>query len=183
MLLTEATENATTKPLLETWSGNERMRHLPAIDSLTRKLDSDVRGRMNELHASFAALQNDHPRRAAIEEQLRCLCRAFDRLADAARHGRGNHVPAAIGERLQWSLQHAITELNSVDPNLFGRRYPVQTHERSKAEPIVGSFVAMLCQLEKLTALVREADPAIDERLLTGLVVLDPPLRREPIAV
>ena len=177
MLLTEATENAAAKPLLETWASNERMRHLPPLDTLVRRLDVDVRRRVNELYASFAAAPN-----AAIEEQLRCVCRALDRLADAARHGRANHAPSAIGERLQWSLQHAVTSLSSVDANLFGRRYPVQTHERSRAEQIVGGFVALLCHVEKLTVLVREVDRGIDERLLDGLVVLQQPLRREAIA-
>jgi len=182
MLLTEATENAAAKSLLETWSANERMRHLPPLDAIARKLDGDIRRRCNELYASFAALPNDHARRAAIEEQLRCVCRALDRLADAVRHARSNLTPNAIGDRLQSSLEHAVSAVRSVDANLFGRRYPVQTHERSKAEQIVGGLVATLCHVEKLTALIREADPHIDERLLEGLVVLEQPLRAEPIA-
>jgi len=182
MLLTEATENAATKPLLETWSGNERMRHLPPLDAIVRKLDGDIRRCINELHASFAALPNDHARRAAIEEQIRCVCRALDRFADAARHARAGHAPNAIGERLQSSLEHAVSAVRSVDANLFGRRYPVQTHERSKAEPIVGGLMTTMCHVEKLTTLIREVDPHIDERLLANLVVLDPPLRRDAIA-
>lgn len=181
MLSTEATENAAAKPLLETWSANERMRHLPPLDWIVRKLDGDVRRRINELYACFAALPNDHSRRPAIEEQLRCVCRALDRLADAARHARAAHTNA-IGDRLQASLEHAVSAARSVDANLFGRRYPVQTHERSKAEPVVGGLLVTLCNVDKLVTLIREVDPSIDERLLAGLVVLDQPLRREAMA-
>lgn len=182
MLLTEATENAATKPLLETWSGNERMRHVPPLDRIVHTLDVTLRRRVEELYSAFATLPPDHPRRAAIEEQLRCVCRAVDRLADAARHTRPNPAPTALGDRVHWAIQHAVSSLTSLDPNVFGRRYPMQTHERSKAETIVGCLVAVLCQVERLATLVREVDRGIDERLLAGLVVLNEPLRQQPMA-
>ena len=182
MLLTEATENAATKPLLESWEANERMRHLPPLEWIVRKFDGDLRPRLDLLYGSFAALAADDPRRPAIEEQLRAVCRAIDRFAEATRHTNRNHAPAALGERIQWAIQHAVSNLNSLDPNLFGRRYPVQTHERSRAEPVYAALLTVICQIERLTKLVRDVDTDIDERLLAGLVTLETPLRREPIA-
>ena len=43
-------------------------------------------------------------------------------------------------------------------------------------------MVAVMSHVRDLTALVRTIDPALDERLLEGLVTLERPLRREPMA-
>jgi hypothetical protein len=83
---------------------------------------------------------------------------------------------------MAWSVNHAVSCLNSLDPSLFGRRCPFHTFERSKSEPVYGATVAVLSHLRDLTALVRTIDPDIDGRLLDGLVTLQEPLRREPMA-
>ena len=182
MTLTEATEKPATKPLLEVWGRNEVMRHVPPLEWLVRKLDHDVRRCAEKLWVSIAALPHDDPRRAALDDHVRALCRAIDRLADTARHTRTNHPPQDLGDRLAWSINHAVSCLNSLDPTLFGRRCPFHTFERSKAEPLYGTLVAVLACVRDLTALARTVDADLDERLLDGLVTLQQPLRREPIA-
>ena len=182
MTLTEATEKPATKPLLEVWGRNEIMRHVPLLDTLVRKLDDDVRHRVEKLWVSIAMLSHDDPRRGPIEDHARALCRAIDRLAETARHTRMHQPPNDLGDRLIWSVNHAISCLNSLDPALFGRRCPFHTFERSKAEPVYGAMVAMLAHVRNLTAIVRTVDPDVDGRLLDGLVTLEQPLRRDPIA-
>jgi hypothetical protein len=181
MLATEATNEPERKPiapgsLLEQWAGNETMRHVPSIDWMIRKLDGDLRSRIEKLCAPFTDLPIDHPRHAEIENALRALCRSLDRLAEAAKHARNGHGPNDVAGHVSWSLSHTLGALRSVDPATFGRRYPVQTHERSKAEPVYGAFVTVIQHVERLVPLVRQIDPSLDERLLDGLVKLEHPV-------
>lgn len=182
MTLTEATEKPATKPLLEVWGRNEVMRHVPSLEWLVYKLDHDLRRRVEKLWVSIAAIAHDDPRRAALDDHARALCRAIDRLAEVARHTRTNQPPNDLGDRLAWSINHAVSCLNSLDPALFGRRCPFHTFERSKAEPVYSATVGVIAHVRDLTALVRTIDPSLDERLLDGLVTLQEPLRREPMA-
>lgn len=182
MTLTEATETQATKPLLEVWGRNEVMRHVPSLEWLVRKVDGDVRQRVEKLYVSIATLHHDDPRRAPVEEEARALCRALDRLGDTARHTRMNHPPNDLGDRLAWSVNHAVSCLNALDPSLFGRRCPFHTFERSKSEPVYSATVAVLSHLRDLTEAVRAIDPDIDGRLLSGLVDFQQPLRRDAMA-
>src|SRR5207245_10294706 len=114
---------------------------------------------------------------------LRALGRAIDRLADAAKHSRAaNHAPAELGARVDFAMTHAVSSLGSLDANLFARRYPFQTFERSKAELIWGALLVVIDHVRRLTSMIRAVDPRTDERLLEGLVQLQEPLREGAIA-
>jgi hypothetical protein len=182
MTIAEATDKPASKLLLEVWGRNEVMRHVPSLEWLVGKVDGDVRRRVEKLYVSIATMHHDDPRRPAVEESARALCRSLDRLGETARHTRTNHPPNDLGDRMAWSVNHAVSCLNSLDPSIFGRRCPFHTFERSKSEPVYGATVAVLSHLRDLTALVRTIDPDIDGRLLDGLVTLQEPLRREPMA-
>src|SRR6266568_4899360 len=106
MTLTEATEKPATKPLFEVWGRNEVMRHVPSLEWLVWKLDEDLRRRIEKLYASVAALPHDDPRRPPLDDHVRALCRAIDRLADTARHMRTSQPPNDLGDRLSWSIAH-----------------------------------------------------------------------------
>ena len=121
-------------------------------------------------------------REPSLENELRALCRAIDRLADAARHTRNNHPPHDLGDRIVWGLNQAVSSLNSLDPHLIGRRFPFHTGERSKAEPIYGALLVVIQHVERVLTLVRTIDRNVDEHLLDGLVKLETPLRPQPIA-
>ncbi|HMC21056.1 MAG TPA: hypothetical protein VKL19_04365 [Thermoanaerobaculia bacterium] len=178
-LATEPTEKPATPSLLETWGKNERMRHVPPLEWMTEKLDRDLRRRIEKLCASAAASPSTEP----VETELRALGRSIDRLADTAKYTRGsNHAPADIAARIDAAITHAISCLGSLDASLLGRRYPYQTLERSKAEPIYGAFLVVIEHVHRLTKLIRAVDSRIDERLLEGLVTLQEPLREQAIA-
>jgi hypothetical protein len=188
MTVIEATpekQPAGRPPLTETWSQNEPMRHVPSIDWIVRKLDGDVRRRIDILWPPVAALASADPRFPAVEQEFRALCRALDQLADTAKHIRNTHAPHDLGSHIPWALNHAASCLRTVDAQTFGRRFPVQTHERSKAEPLYAALLVVLRHVERATELVREIDGGVDERLLDGLVKLEPPVddrMRTPIA-
>jgi hypothetical protein len=185
MLATEPT-TTTTAPAsahLETWSHNERMRHIPLLPWMIQKLDGDVRRRFDILFSPFASLDANDPRHAPIELELKAFCHALDRLADVAKRPRGqSHPPNELGGRINWALNHAIGNLNAVDPETFGKRLPFHTFERSNAEPLNIALLTVIAHLQRLQDLVRTIDPTIDERIYADLVTLNEPLRREPMA-
>ena len=182
MLATDADEAAAGRSSLETWSKNEPMRHVPSAEWMSWKVDQDLRRRIEILFNAFAAMPSDDARRGPIENELRALCRAIDRLSDAARHARNTHPPHDIGDRIAWGLNQAVASLNSLDPHLIGRRFPFQTLERSKAEPLYGALLVVIQHVGRVLTLVRVVAPNIDEHLLDGLVQLETPLRSQPIA-
>ena len=156
--------------LLERWSENERMRHIPPVPWLVDKLDHDLRRRIDLLWNVYA---ND-PHHAEAEKELRGLCRSLDRVADVAKRTRGNHhhPPTELGQRLRWALNHAVSMLNAIDPQTFGHRFPFQTFERSNAEPLWAAMLSVIEHVRRLTELLRLVDPGLDERLYEGLVTL-----------
>ena len=108
---------------------------------------------------------------------------AIDRLADTARFSRANTpAPAEIAARITWSINHALSSLGSLDANLFGRRYPFHTFERSKSEALYGALLVVIDHVRRLTVVTRSIDAGIDERLLEGLVVSQEPLREQKMA-
>ncbi len=186
-LATEPTTEVAATPqphpaTLETWAQNEPMRHVPPIQWMIEKLDHDARRRIELLTAAFEPLASSDPRRGPIEEALRSVCSAADRLAEAARHTRPPTPPSDLASRISWSMNNAVSSLRTIDANAFGRRYPFHTFERSKAESVYAALLIILKRLERVVPLVRAVDPAIDERLLQGLVNLQEPLRQEPMA-
>lgn len=169
--------------LLEEWHRNEVMRHLPAIAWIVDKLDGDVRRRIERLWLPFSDISASDPHHDAIEREFRALGRSLERTGEIARRHRGNpHPPNDLGPRITWTLNQAISNLNAIEPGTFGHRFPVQTFERSFAEPLWASVLVAISHLHRLADLVREIEPNIDERLYENLVTLQEPLRREPIA-
>lgn len=167
----------------ESWRQNERMRHIPSISWMMQKLEGDLRPRIDKLFAVYQALPANDPRHAGLEHEFRALCRAVDRVAEVARRPRGNnHPPADLVHRISWSVSHAVTNLKEADNDTFGRRFPFHTFERSNAEPLWAAMLSVIDHVQRIIPRVREIDPQIDERLYDGLVVLNTPLRREPIA-
>ena len=168
-----------SKTYLETWGKNERMRHIAPIAWIVRKVDGDLRRRIDIACASYDTLSD----RSAAEPPMTALCRSLDRLADVAKHGRQAQHSVDMTSKIHEALGHAVTNLNSLDDSLFGRRYPFQTLERSKAEPLIGALLIVIQALERVVVALRKLDPGLDERLLEGLVTLQEPLRKEPIAL
>lgn len=158
-LATDVTEKPATRSQLETWGKNERMRHVPRIEWVVEKLDRDLRRRIAILAVAV-------PGNEAIDAELKSLCRAIDRLGDAAKYSRGAaQPPADIAPRLDFAITHAVSCLNSLDPNLSGRRYPYQTFERSKAEMIYGALLVVIYRVHRVTEMVRAVDRSVDEKL------------------
>jgi len=188
MLATEEAASPTPAPeprpsLLETHAHNERMRHVPSIPWIVQKLDGDIRRRVEKLWHPYADLPASDPRHPALEAEFRVLCRALDRVANVARlHRPHAHPPNDLGSRVNWAIGQAVAALTAADADLYGRRFPFQTFERSNAEPLWAAVLSVIQRVQHLVPLVRTIEPDIDEQLYEGLVQLNEPLRRDPIA-
>lgn len=187
MTTAEQTAGKNTLPApVETWGGNEVMRHVPTLAWIIQKLGQDVRRTVGILYDSYRPLGANDPRQHELDNAFRSLGRSLERLSEAARHGRpAAQTSADLGTKLTTAINHAISCLESIDGNLFGRRYPVQTHERSKGETVYAALLVVLSQITRVKTLTRAVDPGLDERLLDGLVVRALPLNDEvlrPIA-
>ncbi len=169
--------------MLETWSANERMRNVPAIDWMARKLDGDIRRRIEHLYLPYSDLPASDARHPALESEFRALCRNLERVCEVSRRSRGAlHPPTELSGRLRWLVGQAVANLNAVDTTTFGRRYPFHTFERSNAEPLWAAILSVIDRVKRLHEAVREFEPEIDEKILEDLVNLTEPMRREPIA-
>jgi len=152
------------------------MRHVPSVDWLVWKVDVDLRARVDKLLSSFESAPADASQRAQMEADLRALCRALDRLADVARHTRTNGQGGELRQRVVSALNTAVSNLRTLDASLIGRRFPFQTFERSKAEPLYGALLMALDCMQRLISHARVVDLNLDERLLAGLVTLQNPV-------
>lgn len=176
-------DRRTTASSLENWAQNEPMRHIPSLAWIIQKVDGDVRRRIEKLWTAFADVPFSHPGHAELELEFRALCRNLERIADTARNHHGHpHPPNELGTRVSWTVNDVVAALRSVDAETFGRRFPFHTAERSNSEPLWAAVLATIQQIHQLVELVRVADPTIDEQMYEGLVQLQEPLRREPIA-
>lgn len=168
---------------LEQWHSNERMRHIPRLHWMAEKLDGDLRMRIERACQAIESVPPDDPRRLDAGDIERSLCRALERLAEVAKHNRGQlHPPNDLSRHVTWSIQHAVASIRSADDDLIGRRFPFHTFERSKAEPLYGALLAVIDATHRLVDAARFIDPNIDGALLEGLVKLSVPMRTEPIA-
>jgi hypothetical protein len=160
----------------EVWAENERMRHIPTVDWMVWKVDSDLRRTINKVLDPILTLKTEDPRRARFESELRNLCRALDRLAEVAKHSRHNGQGGDVVHRIEAAMSYAVANLRSLDSSVIGRRFPFHTFERSKAEPLYGALLLTMSVVERLVVLTRDLDPSLDERLLEGTVVLQNPV-------
>ncbi|HEX6179390.1 MAG TPA: hypothetical protein VF057_13590 [Thermoanaerobaculia bacterium] len=180
MLATEPTQTAPEKTptgaLQETWSANEKMRHIPTVEWMVRRADVHLRGTIRHLTDAYTRMAADDPRRSAFESGLNAVVRSLDRVADVAKHSRHNGGNGDIQHRIESALEHAVANLRSLDADLIGRRFPFQTFERSKAEPLYGALLQAMWAVDRLLPLGRDVDPGLDERLLGGLVALQNPV-------
>ncbi len=190
ILATDAAPAATDEkpnalPPLETQGGNEHMRHIPGAEWMARKVESDIRKRVDDLLRVFADISAADPRHSSYETELRALCKALERLSDIAKPAGRHNGHGDLSSRIDALLSQCAAALHSLEPTPFGRRNPYNGFDRSKAEPVYGALLSVLCHVDRLITLARGIDPGIDERLLSGLVVLANPVDErmlQPIA-
>jgi hypothetical protein len=180
-------QSAPPKPLvLETISTNPRMRHIPSIEWMIRKLESTLHERLELMISSIQRSEAPEPQRRQVDAAIHALARAFEKVCEMARPGRSHHADRHDPvSHVRSALVGAVSALRSVDPETFGRREPFHHFDRSRSELLYGTILSALQHSDALLELVRPLDPGIDERLYAHLVNLSQPLTDEvkkPIA-
>src|SRR4051812_41184474 len=100
--------DAPPKTLMETWGRNEPMRHIPPASWIVRKVDGDLRRRIEIVCESFDRLEPDNTRRPEADQALTSLCKSLERLAEMARHGRPpSHPGASLTIKVRDAVHHA----------------------------------------------------------------------------
>ena len=168
-------EKRRSLPPLETWAANERMRHVPTPEWMARKIESDLRKRVEKLLSVFVNVAASDPRHTPLEVEFRALCKALERLADAAKPTARQNAHD-LPSRIDVVLTVSVANIRSLEPTPLGRRNPYNAFDRSKAEPMYAALLAVICHIDRIIRLARAIDPGLDERLLEGLVVLQNPV-------
>ena len=169
-------EKRSTLPPLETWAANERMRHVPTPEWMARKIETDLRKRVEKLMPVFVSLPGADPRHAQFEADLRSLCRSLERLVDAAKPTARQNGHQELPARIDTLLTVAAANMHLLEATPMGRRNPYHSFDRSKAEPLYAALLSVFCHIDRVITLARAIDPGIDERLQEGLVVLQNPV-------
>src|SRR5215208_5195973 len=99
----------TSLPPLENQSTNDRMRHVPPLEWMVQKIDSDVRKRIAKLMSVYTQSAAADPRHATVETELRALCKAIERLSDAVKPARHNNLPNDLASRMDTLLTQAAS--------------------------------------------------------------------------
>jgi hypothetical protein len=142
-----------TAPGLETWAENDRMRHIPPLDWMIRKVDVELRETIHKLATAVSATD---PRYSTIDSELRAVGGAIDRLADVSKATRYTSNASDLAARLDAALTHAVGCLRALESTPFGKRYPFHTGERSKSEPVYSSLLALMYHVERVQILLPE---------------------------
>ncbi len=169
-------EKRSTLPPLETWAANERMRHVPSPEWMARKIETDLRTRVQTLMPVFVSLPGSDPRHAPFEADLRALCKSLERLVDATKPTARQNGHQDLPARIDTLLTVAAANIHSLETTPHGRRFPYHSFDRSKAEPLYAALLSVFCRIDRVITLARAIDPGIDERLQEGLVVLQNPV-------
>lgn len=130
---------------------------------MARKVEGDIRKRVETLLSLFTDLASTDPRHAALDGEFRSLCRALERLIDCAKpHARHNGHNSDLPIKIDALLKECAAALHSLEPTAFGRRNPYHLFDRSKGELVYGALLSVIAHVNSLLTLARTIDPSID---------------------
>jgi len=148
---------------LEQFGTTERMRHIPPVEDLIRRLDLEVR---KTIRAIFERGSVEKPEISPeVESHLKRLCRSIERVAEIARHGKP--MPSSPNTdtrgKLESATANAVGALSVLDRVHFTQRTPFNSFERSRAEMLHSAVLIVIKQTRELVDEVARSYPAIRE--------------------
>lgn len=159
------------------------MRHVMPAEWIVRKLDDDLRHRLDVVLAPLSDLGPADPRRGTADAAVFALARSLERFCEVAKpHSSSHHPPHEAVARLRAALNSAVSAARNIDPSTYGRRAPFHNFDRSKSEAIYGCVLSVFSHYASVVDAIRTIDPSIDEPLLAGLVNLQQPFDPRPMA-
>jgi len=148
---------------IEQFGTTERMRHIPPIEDLIRRLDLEVR---KTIRAVFERGSSEKPEiSAAVDAHLKRLCRSIERVVEIARHGKpmGSPHNADIRSKIESATANAVGALSALDRLHFTQRTPFNLFDRSRGEMLHSAVLIVIKQTRDLVDEVALSYPAIRE--------------------
>lgn len=148
---------------IEQFGTTERMRHIPPVEDLIRRLDLEVR---KTVRAIFERGTTEKPEiSAGVDARLKRLCRSIERVVEIARHGKPMASPANadIRGKIESATANAVGALSTLDRVHFTERTPFNSFERSRGEMLHSAVLIVIRQTRELVDEVAQTYPAIRE--------------------
>lgn len=154
------------------------MRHVPPLSELIERVDVRVRKIVDTLYA--AAFHVDHGGDPAtmkeIEVQFERVILWMDRLCDFARHSkRQPQRDGSLISRLHHELDSAVAALRSLDAATFRRSASYHSFDKSHAEPIYSTVLALGDITWRIGELIATFDPLVFMKVYDEILGVPPP--------
>jgi hypothetical protein len=154
------------------------MRHVPPLDELIGRVDVRLRKIVDTLYsAAFHASHEGTPETMKqIEAQFERVILWMDRLCEFARHSkRQPQRDGALVARLHHELDSAVAALRSLDPATFRRCASYHSFDKSNAEPIYSTVLALGDITWRIGELVATFDPHVFMKVYDQILDTPPP--------
>lgn len=164
------------------------MRHVPMLDELIERLDVRLRNIIDTLYdAAFHSSHEGTPERMKeIEAQFERVILWMDRLCDYARHSRRQpQRDGSLHSRLHHELDSAVAALRSLDSARFGRSASYHSFDKSNAESVYSTVLALGDITWRIGELISTFDPLVFMKVYDRILEVPPiPLVEEgtPVA-
>lgn len=154
------------------------MRHVPPLDELIVRVDVRVRRIVDTLHAcAFEGERGADPETLQeIQAQFERVIVWMDRLCDFARHSR--RQPQRDGQllsRLHHELDSAVAALRSLDAANFRRSASFHSFDKSNAESIYSTVLALGDITWRIGELISTFDPLVFMKVYDEILGVPPP--------
>lgn len=161
---------------IEQFGTTERMRHIPPVEDLIRRLDLEVRKTIRAIFERGSTEKPEIP--AGVEAHLKRLCRSIERVVEIARNGRPMSSPpnTDIRGKIESATANAVGALSALDRVHFTQRTPFHSFDRSRGEMLHSAMLIVIRQTRDLVDQVAQTYPAIRE-----LISATPPVEIRPI--
>lgn len=156
---------------IEQFGTTERMRHIPPVEDLIRRLDLEIR---KTIRALFERGSTEKPAISPeVEARLKRLSRSIDRVVEIARNGKPMSSPpnTDIRGKIESAMANAVGALSALDRVRFTQRTPFHSFDRSRGEMLHSAMLIVIRQTRDLVDEVATTYPAIRE-----LIASVPPL-------
>ncbi len=155
-----------------------QMRHVPSLEDLIERVDVRVRKIVDTLYA--AAFHTDHrgdkETMEEIEAQFERVIVWMDRLCEYARHSkRQPQRDGSLLSRLHHELDSAVAALRSLDAANFRRCASYHSFDKSNAESIYSTVLALGDITWRAAELISKFDPAVFMKVYDQILDVPPP--------
>jgi len=154
------------------------MRHVPPLDELIHRVDVRLRKIVDTLHAcAFDGDRSADPEAAReIREQFERVIVWMDRLCEFARHSKRQPLrDGSLIARLHHELDSAVAALRSLDAASFRRSASYHSFDKSNAEAIYSTVLALGDITWRIGELIAPFEPLVFMKVYDEILGVPPP--------